>query len=185
MTTLVSCGGNNHSDYSKIYERYHNINSYTAKVKVTVNSDDGQSVYTAKQSFLHPGMYKLDYTSDVMKGISCVLKNDVLYYKDTEGKVSEFKGYIPYEKNYIFINDFFERYCKSEEAQSRAKGNYTVFTLKENNKTPHRAYMELYTDKKQKPHKLITYNDKGEKVIIVEFTEFNADAPLSEKDFKL
>ena len=111
MTTFVSCGGNDHSDYSKIYESYHKMNDYTAKVKVTVKSENGDNVYTAKQSFLSSGMYRLDYTSDIMEGISCVLKDEVLYYKDAEGTVNEFKGYVPYEKNYIFsISIYFADY---------------------------------------------------------------------------
>ncbi len=185
MTTLVSCGGNGHGDYSKIYESYYKMNDYTAKVKVTVNSESGENVYTANQSFLSSGMYRIDYTSDIMEGINCVLKDEVLYYKDAEGTVNEFKGYVPYEKNYIFINDFFERYCKTEEAKSRSEGSRTILTLKENSDNPHRAYMELYLNKKQEPERLITYNDKGKKVIMVEFLEFNLNTGLKEKDFKL
>ncbi len=185
MIALVSCGKNNHNDYSRIYESYSHINSYTAKIKVSVKSENKVTVYTAKQSFLSPQMYRLDYTSDIMEGISCVLKDDKLYYKNKEGDVTEFNGYIPHEKYYIFLNDFFERYCKSEEAKSLAKGKYTVLTLKENGENPHRAYMELYVDKEYEPKKLITYNDKGENVIQVEFLEFKLNTKLSEKNFSL
>ena len=185
MTMLVSCGKNSHGDYSKIYERYSHIESYSAQIKVTAFTDGEKTVYTANQSYLAPKMYRLDYTSDIMKGISCVLNGGRLYYRDAEENMTEFKGYIPHEKYYIFINDFFERYCKTEDAKSQQKGNYTVLTLKENNDNPHRAYMQVFIDKNSIPKKLLTYNEKGEIAIEVEFLKFNMDEKLSKKDFEL
>ncbi len=186
MIMLTGCKGNDHQGYSEIYESYGNIQNYTADIKVTVLSDGGDTVYTAKQYYLEPDLYKVDYTSETMKGISCVLQGESLKFKDTDGKVTEFKGYVPREKYYIFITDFMERYCKSEAAKSVSKGGKTILECAEENAETNDALMKLWIkNKTNAPIKLVTYNQKGEEKIIVEFDNFKMNTKIDKKLFDI
>lgn len=186
MIMLTACGGGKHSDYSKIYESYGNIQSYSADIEVTVITGDSERTYTATQYYAAPDLYRIDYTSEEMEGISCVLSGDKLSYKGPGGEVTEFEDYIPGEKYYIFMTDFMERYCKSEEAQNTAKRGRTILHLEENGDNPHRASMELWIKNKTGlPEKMITYNDKGEERVIVKFENFKMNEGIDKKVFDL
>ncbi len=185
MMMLTGCGRNNHNRYSEIYESYGNIENYQANIKVTVTSGDGKSVYTAREYYKEPDLYRIDYISKGMEGISCVLSGETLSFKDTDGKVTEFKGYVPNEKYYIFITDFIERYCKSEGAKSYSKGNKTVLELKEENDDPNCAVTKLWIDKNNEPFKLVTYNDKGEERVVAEFSDFKMNGKIDKKLFDI
>ncbi len=186
MMTLTGCGKSDHSQYSEIYESYGSIKNYSADIKVTALSDEGKTTYTAREYYKEPSLFRLDYTSEGMKGISCVLDGETLKFKDTDGKVTEFKGYVPSERYYIFISDFMERYCKSENAESISKGNNTVLSLKEEGNDPNCHKTELWIKNKTNvPLKMITYDQKGKERIIVEFSDFKMNIKTDKKLFTL
>ena len=186
MMTLSSCGKGNHSDYSKVYESYGDIKNYAATVKVTTNPGTDESVYTANQYYVAPDLYRIDYTSEGMENTSSVLKGNKLYFKGPDGNVTEFNGYVPHEKYYVFITDFMERYIKTEKAKNNPKGKKTVLELKENRNDPQRASMKLFINNKDySPEKLVTYNDSGDEVIVVEFKNFKMNDGINKKIFDL
>ncbi len=186
MMMLFSCGKNSHSDYSEIYESFGDIENYYATVEVTVSGNESESQYKARQYYVAPDLYRLDFISEGMENVSCVLKEDKLYYKGPDGEVSEFDKYVPEEKYYIFLTDFMERYIKSETAKSVSKGNETVLELKESSENPHRASMKFYINNKNyEPKRLETYNDKGEKVIEAKFSDFKKNTKIDKKIFEL
>ena len=185
MMTLFSCG-NSHSDYSEIYESFSDIENYYATVSVTVRGNEGENNYKARQYYASPDLYRMDFVSEGMEDVSCVLKGNRLYYKGPDGEVTEFDKYVPEEKYYIFLTDFMERYIKSETAKNVSKGNETILELKESDENPPRASMKLYIDNKNyEPKKLETYNDKGEKVIEAEFSGFKKNTKIDKKIFEL
>lgn len=186
MMTLFSCGKNSHSDYSEIYESFSNIENYYATVEVTVKGNEGESKYKARQYYVSPDLYRMDFVSEGMEDVSCVLKGNRLYYKGPNGEITEFDKYVPEEKYYIFLTDFMERYIKSETAKSGSKADETVLELKESNEKPHRASMKFYINNKNyEPKKLETYNDKGEKVIEAKFSGFKKNTKIDKKIFEL
>ncbi|MBE7011184.1 MAG: hypothetical protein E7415_00755 [Ruminococcaceae bacterium] len=186
MMTLISCGKNNHSDYSEIYESFSNIENYCAVVDVTVSGDEKASEYRARQYYVAPDLYRLDFISEGMEDISCVLNGEKLHFKGPDGKVTEFEKYIPEEKYYIFITDFMERYVKSETAKSYRRGNKTVLELEESGENPQRASMKLYINNRTRlPDKLQTFNEKGEKVMEAEFSDFKMNTKIDKKIFEL
>ena len=185
MMTLFSCG-NSHSDYSEIYESFGDIENYYATVSVTARGNEGETNYKARQYYASPDLYRMDFVSEGMENVSCVLKGNRLYYKGPDGEVTEFDKYVPEEKYYIFLTDFMERYIKSETAKSVSKGNETILELKESDENPHRASMKLYIDNENyEPKKLETYNDKGEKVIEAKFSGFKKNTKIDKKIFEL
>ena len=185
MMTLFSCG-NSHSDYSEIYESFGDIENYYATVSVTVRGNEGENKYKARQYYASPDLYRMDFVSEGMEDVSCVLKGNSLYYKGPSGEVTEFDKYVPEEKYYIFLTDFMERYIKSETAKSVSNGNETVLELKESDENPHRASMKFYIDNKNyEPMKLETYNDKGEKVTEAKFSGFKKNTKIDKKIFEL
>lgn len=186
MMMLVACGKNNHSAYSEIYESYGNIENYCAVVEVKVTGDKTASEYKARQYYVAPDLYRLDFVSEGMSDISCVLNGERLYFKDPDGNVTEFDKYIPEEKYYIFIADFMERYVKSETAKNISKGSETVLELRESDENPQRASMKLYIDNKtQCPKRLETYNENGEKVIEAKFSDFKMNTKIDKKIFEI
>ena len=186
MMMFVSCGKDNHSDYSEIYESFGNIENYCAMVDVTVSGDKDTSQYRARQYYVAPDLYRIDFISEGMEEINCVLKGDKLYFKGPDGKVTEFGKYIPEEKYYIFITDFMERYIKSETAKSVSRGNETVLELKEGDENPQRASMKLFINNKNyEPKRLETYNKDGEKVIEAKFSDFKMNTKIDKKIFEL
>ncbi len=186
MMTMVGCGKDEHSQYSKIYERYGNIENYSADISVKVISKDGESVYKAKQYYAEPDLYKIEYTSSDMKGISCVLEGESLKFRDKDGNITKFQGYVPNEKYYIFITDFMERYCKSEAAKSSQRNGKTILEVQGEGNDPMNAKMELWVNSKTgNPVKLITYNQKNEPRVIVEYDSFKINTKIDKKIFDL
>ena len=186
MITLTACGRNSHGDYSKIYESYGNIKNYTADIEVTVSAGENISDYKARQYYMAPDLYRVDYISEEMEDISCVLSGNTLKFKSPDGKVTDFDGYIPGEKYYIFITDFMERYCKSESAKSSASRGRTVLELEETGDNPQRAAMKLWINNKTGlPEKMITYNKDGEEAIVVKYSNFKMNKKMNKKIFEL
>ena len=184
MMTMCGCQKDNHKEYSKIYENYGDIKNYSADIDVMVVSSDGETKYSAKQYYMAPDLYRLDYTSEDMQGISCVLSGENLSFMDKEGNVTDFRGYVPNEKYYIFLNDFMERYCKSEDAKSSVEKGKTVLEVLGEEDDPNRAKMRLWVDNKSYiPIKLVTYNDKDEERVIVEFKNFKMNTKIDKKLF--
>ncbi len=186
MIPLTSCQRSGHDDYSKIYESYGNIENYSADIEVNVVSGGSRTEYFATQYYMSPDLYRVDYKSEGMENASCVLNGDKLRFKDSEGTVSEFSGYIPEEKYYIFITDFMERYYKSEMAESTFGKNEVILSLLEDGENSARPLMKLWVNSKTfAPKKLITYNDNGDEIIIVTYQNFKMNTKMDKKIFDM
>ncbi len=183
MTMLCGCKKSDYESYSKAYESLLSMESYSADIEVTVFSQGGKTKYRAKQYYAAPDCYRVDFEDGETGKTVCVLKGETLKFRAADGEVTEFSGYVPSEKYYIFIADFMERYCKSEASKSGAKGKATVLSVPKNGE---RLAMKLYTDKSgTAPKKLVSYDEDGEEKIIVEFENFKMNAKMNKKLFDI
>lgn len=185
MMMLFSCGKDKHGNYSDIYESFGNIENYCANITVKTKGEDGSS-YTARQYYLAPDLYRLDFTSEGMENTSCILKGDKLYFIGPDGVVTEIDKYVPEEKYYVFVTDFMERYIKSETAKSVGEGNKTILELEEGDGEMERALVRLHINNKNNtPEKMETFNHNGEKVIEVRFSGFKMNTKIDKKIFNI
>lgn len=191
MTIFCGCTTDklNHDIYSKIYERYSDIKSYTAVIDVTVYSNVKEGKYTFRQYYRAPDNYRLDVLKpENIAGSGCLFYEDGLYMY-SNGIGEKFDGYIPSDKNYMFLTDFFENYYKGEEtAAAVAKnlsGEQTVLTSAAVSDNEYRFCQKLWIDNKTcLPSRLDTFDINNKPVITVTFTEFELNPKISDDVFK-
>lgn len=183
MTMLCGCKKSDYESYSKAYESLLNMESYSADIEVTVFSQGGKTKYQAKQYYAAPDCYRVDFEDEETGKTVCVLNGETLKFRAADGSVTEFSGYVPSEKYYIFIADFMERYCKSEASKNGAKGKTTVLSVPKSKEKP---AMKLYISKNgAEPKKLVTYDEGGKEKIVVEFKNFKMNAKMNKKLFDI
>lgn len=189
---LCCCGQKNikHGAYEKIYEKYNNLNFFEAEAEVSVKSNFGTSTYAVKQYYLSPNNYKTEVIGpEISKGMGYSFCDGKLYLKSPEGEEFSLGDYASEDKGYIFINDFFEEYYKSESALAEtgkaAKSSSTLLkcTLSEKNPKRHRQCLWI-NNISFLPEKLVTYDIDGNEVITVTYKSFSADKKPDREIFK-
>ncbi len=189
--TLSGCTTDklNHDIYSRIYQRYSDIKSYTAVIDVTVYSNVKEGKYTLKQYYKAPGSYRVDVLRpENMTGSGCMFYEDGLYLY-SNGNGEKLDGYIPSDKNYMFLVDFFENYYKGEETAAAVtkdiSGEQTVLTSMAAGENEYRFCQKLWIDNKTcLPAKLETFDINNKPVISVVFTEFELNPKINDDVFK-
>lgn len=189
-TSLCGCGKNSrHSTYREIYQRYSQMESFYAAATVTVRSDKTESVYSVRQFYEAPDKFAFVVDApDAVAGSGYTAKGGQLLLKSGFGDKAAYPIAFPEEKNYMFLCDFFEEYCKSEEnaveASGALGGNSTTLTCFTQDRSKERFKQSLSFDNKTYlPLVLETYDISGEPVLTVEFLEFKRNCDIDEAIF--
>jgi len=191
MITLASCGGKmKHDSYKRVYDRYNDIKSFVAEADVTVKTNLTANTYTVKQYYLAPDNYKMEITApESLAGTGYTVCNGKINMHSGTGEIFVLEDYIPEDKNYVFINDFFESYYKSEDAFVETSGGITEDCtvlknmLSEDN--PYRHSQCIWINNADlSPEKLVTYDMEDNEVLSVEFKSFDFDSELEKELFK-
>lgn len=190
---LVSCSGKNvsHTNYEKIYDKYKDLKSYAANAEITVISNLTENTYKVRQYYRSPSSFKLEISSpDELKGSGYSFHSGKIILNSEFGKVSTMLDYIPEDRNYVFISDFFENYYKSEEAfvetiNDLGSGECIVLKNVLSDSNPQRYSQSLWvSDKDFSPIKLVTYDMDNNETLVVKFSEFIADFEVDDKIFE-
>ena len=191
MMILTSCGESviKHDVYTEIYERYTKLESYTAEATVKVVSNLTENEYRIRQYYQSPNKYRIDVLdADGTESVTYIFSDGTVYMRHQSVDPEIMENYIPNDKNYMFIPDFFEGYYKSQSTSvtaSSSLGSEQVClnsTLSGSNSF--RFSQSLWMDKKTMlPLKLVTYDVNNEPVVTVEFTDFKLDEKIEDSEF--
>ncbi len=193
MISLTACKGQkvSHDSYKKIYDMYGNIKSYTAEAEITVKSNLTENVYTVKQYYLAPDNYKMEIVSPKdLSGTGYSLCDGRINMQSNFGEVFSLEDYVPEDRNYVFINDFFEGYYKSEDAyvetgKTSLNDECTVLKNVLSEQNPYRYSQCMWiSNASLEPRKLVTYDMDNNEVLSVEFKSFSINGDIDKKIFK-
>ena len=106
------------------------------------------------------------------------------------GEVFSLEDYVPEDRNYVFINDFFKGYYKSEDAfvetgKTSLNTECTVLknVLSEGNPYRYSQCMWISNDGCV-PEKLVTYDMDNNAVLTVEYKKFSINDEINKEIFK-
>ena len=193
MISMTSCKGSgvSHDNYKKIYDMYSNINSFTAEADITVKSNLTENTYTVKQHYLAPDNYKMEIVSpENLSGTGYSFCDGRINMQSSYGEVFALEDYVPEDRNYIFVNDFFEGYYKSEDAfvetgRNSLNDECTVLKNVLSESNPYRYSQCMWISNKDfAPQKLVTYDMDNNEVITVNFKKFTINDDLTKDIFK-
>lgn len=193
MMSLSGCGKSNvsHDVYSEIYERYSEMQSYTAEAEMTVRSNSTCNTYTIRQYYQAPDRYMMEILApENLAGTSCVFDGESVYLGAPFGASAALANYVPGDKDYIFIPDFFAEYYNSGETAAAAAGNLsggqTKLTSVVSGSNRYRFQQSLWVDNETvQPVKLETYDVDGNLVLDVVFTDFQYNKKIDGSVFDI
>jgi len=186
----VSCGKN--SNAGKIRKLYENIESYTAEISVTVNSNRTSKTYSIFQYYRSPDSYREDMIlPDGGIGARYIFANGsaALIPPNGSGAVTLDGGRLAENKNFMFLPDFFAGYYNSQGTKITAggdlSGSMTVLELPLSGNNVHRFYQKLWMDDKTcLPVKLETYDINMNPMITAVYKEFKLNEKLNDSIFE-
>lgn len=195
--TLAFCfsacknGGAKHGAYEKIYDKYNSLTAFEAEAEINVKSNLTSNTYAVKQYYLAPDNYKMEIVSPKnLSGTGYSFTDGRVNLKSAGGEVFSLEDYVPEDRSYVFLNDFFEGYYKSESTACEASGGAgknksTVLknVLSEGN--PYRYSQCLWVNNESLlPEKLVTYDMDNNEVITVIYKNFSVDKKIDKSIFK-
>lgn len=192
MMSVVGCGTKytSHDVYSEIYERYNNMKSYMAEAEITVVSNSTSKQYTVRQYYTNDGKYKMEILQPQnIAGTNYVFSGGNVYLNSSFGARTVLEQYIPGDKDYLFIPDFFAQYYKGEEntvtSVSDLSGAQTKLTSLLSGSNRYRFEQSLWVDNKTLlPSRLETYDINGDMTLCVVFTDFKYNEKLDASVFE-
>lgn len=193
MITMTSCKGGSvsHDNYKRIYDMYSNIDSFAAEAEITVKSNLTENTYTVKQYYLAPDNYKMEITApESLSGTGYSYCDGRINMKSGYGEIFSLEDYVPEDRNYVFINDFFEGYYKSEDAfvetgKTSLNDECTVLknVLSDGNPYRYSQCMWISNDGFE-PKKLVTYDMDNNEVLTVTYKSFTINKEIKKELFK-
>ena len=193
MISLTSCKGGKvgHDTYRQIYNKYSNINSFTAEAKINIKSNLTSNTYTVKQYYLAPDNYKMEIISPKdLSGAGYCFSGGRVSITGDYGNIFSIEDYVPEDRSYVFINDFFEGYYKSEDtfietSKSNLKGECTVLKNVLSHKNPYRySQCAFINNSDYFPQKLVTYDMDNNEVITVTYEKITFNEKIDKEVFK-
>jgi len=191
---LTSCGVNGKHTYAKIYDKYSkDLTSFSAVARVTVASNLTVKEYKVEQLYRRPDKFKVEVLSpETSKGAKYIFADGKLRFVPPAGVssvVSELGNYVPSDKSYMFVPDFFDGYVKSEAENYTVVrdvgGRQTVLDAVMKNDNIYRFSQKLWVDNKTLlPSKLETYDINGKPTLTVVFEDFKWNEKLDDEIFK-
>ena len=168
--------GNNKS-IKEIEEYILNINSYKAKIKVTVKSNKNVNFYEFEQQVKFPqSAYQIATSPESLAGVKFEYKDGKLEITNTQFNLSKIYEDYPYvSDNAMFLTSFLEGYRLSEEKEIIEENEKIIMTYK-NKKNKYNNGQKLYINKSTlEPENLQIYdvNNDCKVDIVYNEIEFN------------
>ena len=162
--------GNNNIGNSnqEISEYILNINSYNAKLEVTINSNKNENKYILTQEFSQPNIAKqvVQEPSNI-EGLTIINDGTNLSINNTKLNLTKiYENYNYITENHLFLNTFIKNYKESEESKMEEKDGQIIMktNIKDNNK--YLVNKTLYIDKKSKKPTKMKIEDINQNVIV-------------------
>lgn len=185
MMSLIACGGDVNQ---RVNRRYRNLQSYTARVKVTVTGNKGQQVYQMSQSFRAPDQYRIEILApERMQGTVCVISGRNIWMRSAGDLAIQMEqGFFQEEKDYLFLQDFLTDYFDREELPELTvnQEGRILLSAPRRGDSKYRFSQNLEIDKSSNlPKFLITYDEDGSEVVRVEYENFEPEAEIADSVF--
>ena len=187
--SLGACKSDGHNAYREIYERYNDMESYSAIAEVTVRNERSENTYVARQVFLAPDWFLNEVIEPKeIAGSGFVFKDGGITLKSGTGH-AENVARLPMESvGVLSVNDFFESYYKSEETvvttYQEGLDGFTILECYLNSKNENRFRQRLWVDNKTfLPARLETYDTENRPVVTVRFREFDRNCKVEKNEF--
>ena len=170
--------GNNESNKSaeEIEEYILNMNSYTAELEVTVNSNKNTSKYVLKQEYFSNNYSKQTVVKpENIEGTEIIYKDGNMVINNSKLNLNKVYNNYPYlSDNVLWLNFFVEEYknCK-DNAKVYEENNEVVIEISiDNNKylTNEKLYLEQGTGK---PKKIEISDDNKNTTVYILYKEIN------------
>lgn len=170
--------GNNESNKSanEIKEYILNINSYTAELEVTINSNKNTNKYILRQEYVFGDIEKQTVIKpENIEGIEMSYKDGNIEINNSKLNLSKIYSNYPYlSDNVIWLNSFIDN-CKKnpENVNVYEENEYIVMEL---NLTSNKYLVnrKLYLEKGTgKPKKMIVQDDNKKDVIYILYKEID------------
>ena len=145
-----------------------NINSYNAKIEVTINSNKNENKYILKQEYSNEDMSKQEVLEPSnIEGLTIINQGNNLTINNTKLNLTKvYENYNYITENHLFLNTFIKNYKESEESKTSEKDNEIIMKtkIKENNK--YLVNKTLYVDKQTKKPIKMKIEDLNQNVIV-------------------
>lgn len=162
--------GNNNIGNSnqEISEYILNINSYNAKLEVTINSNKNENKYILTQEFSQPNIAKqvVQEPSNI-EGLTIINDGTNLSINNTKLNLTKiYENYNYITENHLFLNTFIKNYRESKESKMEEKDGQIIMktNIKDNNK--YLVNKILYIDKQLKKPTKMKIEDINQNVIV-------------------
>lgn len=184
MISLTSCKRD--IDY-EINKRYMNLQSYYAKINVTITGNKGKADYDMEQIYQAPDRYKTEVLGpENLKGTAFITDGDGIRLRsESYGEIHIDKG-VSEELDFMFLGDFLKELYSLGEIGGYIPNNDGEIVLNSvrSGKNSYHFTQSLYINADTYlPIKLITYDSKGNEIIKVEYREFNFNPQIDETAF--
>ena len=145
-----------------------NINSYTARVEVSITSNKNENKYILNQEYTAPNMAKQTVIEPSnLEGLTICNDGNKLTINNTELNLSKiYENYNYITDNHLFLNTFIEDYKNCNESKVEENENEIILKtfIKNNNK--YMVNKSLYIDKQSKNISKMKIEDLNQNVIV-------------------
>lgn len=134
-----------------------NINSYSAKIEVTVNSNKNENKYILDQEYTAPNIAKqVVLEPSNIEGLTITNDGSNLSINNTRLNLTKiYENYNYITENNLFLNTFVKDYKESEQSKIEEKNNEIIMKTNIKNNNKYLVNKILYIDKKSgKPTKM-------------------------------
>lgn len=171
--------GNNESNKSvkEVEEYILNINSYTATLDMTVNSNKNQNKYIIKQEYSKNNIEKQTIIKpENIEGTEIIYKDGNLELKNSNLNLSKmYSNYQYLSDNILWLNSFIESYNNNRENTNIYEENdFIVMQISNKTKNSNICIQKLYLEKGTGiPKKMILQDNNKKDVIYILYTEID------------
>lgn len=177
---LCGCSASDGNMHKKIHSKFYNMPSYSAKCRLTVDSNKTKNEYEFNCLYdSSMNRYRIDYP------------DSTVILTDTDARIIRHDSVInvPADSSHMlmFVNTFFQSYYESERADINTgalSGDYTMLETELVNPTKFGYSAKLWIDnKKVTPYNMKVFDREGKQTLSVLFEEFDILKSVQEEKF--
>ena len=164
----------NNMNSQEIVDKIKNLNSYTAKVKVQVNSNKNTNKYVLLQKFnSQEGFMQEVIEPENIAGVKIIKKDNNLSIENSGLDLKKiFENYSGLESNSLDLINFINEYKEKSNSNYEEKSGEIVLKTKSNTENKYLENKILYIDKESsKPKRMLIQDNNQNMTIIIEYIE--------------
>lgn len=185
MISLAACGGD---ENRKIVQRYGDLKSYTARIRLTVAGNRGTGEYVLSQSYRPEDSYRTEVVEpERMAGTVWVIHQGEIWFRDGNAPAILMDGSeVREQQSILSLADFCRRAFSEDtiaDVVPQEDGTVMIPSVCSGGTRQHFSQC-LWIDRRSNlPIALVTYDHKGNETVRVTYEDFVPEAPLEESVF--